>query len=91
MAFARTDNVFWCAFGDNYATSVPAFRTHVDDPVGRLDNFEIVFDHDHRVSLVHQLVENLEKFGNIVEMKPSRRLIENIERTAGGAARKLFL
>ena len=42
------------AGGEHQAALVAALRTHVDQPVGRLDHVEVVLDDDHRVALVDQ-------------------------------------
>src|SRR5690349_12360353 len=55
----RLRHLFRRAGRDHTATLVAAFRTEVDDPVGGLDDLKIVLDHDHRVALVHQLMQHL--------------------------------
>ena len=44
------------ALGDDPASAVATLGTHVDDPVGVLDDVEVVLDDDHRVALVDQPV-----------------------------------
>src|SRR5438034_4865979 len=44
--------------GDQLAPGVPALRPEVDDPVGRLDHVEVVFDHQHGVAGRHQSLEH---------------------------------
>jgi hypothetical protein len=62
------------------AAAVAAFGAEVDDPVGGLDDFEIVLDHDDRVALVDQLVQHFEQLGDVVEMQAGGRLVEDVER-----------
>jgi hypothetical protein len=69
---------------DDFAAAVAAFGTEIDDPVGGLDDFEIVLDHDHRVALVDQFVQHFEQLGDVVEMQAGGRLVEDVERAAGG-------
>jgi len=47
------------AFGDNLAALHAAFGTHVDDPVRRFDDVEIMFDDHHAVALFDQAVKDL--------------------------------
>lgn len=54
--------------------------------VGGLDDVEVVFDHHHRVALVHQAVEHFEEFADVLEMKAGGRLVEDVEGLAGAAA-----
>jgi hypothetical protein len=71
--------------GHDLAAAVAAFGAEVDDPVGGLDDVEIVLDHHDRVALVDQLVQHFQQLGDIVEMQARRRFVEDVERAAGGA------
>gem|GEM_PF-6780204 len=48
-----------------HQVSAAAFRSEIDDPVCRLDDIEVVFDHDHGIALVAQPAENLEELGQV--------------------------
>src|SRR6187549_2462295 len=45
-----------CARGDHLAAAGSALGPEVDDPVGALDDVEVVLDHDHRVALLDETV-----------------------------------
>ena len=47
----------------------PAFRAQVDDPVGGLDDVEVVFDNDNGVAVVAQAVQHGQQLRDIVEMQ----------------------
>src|SRR5256885_12197285 len=49
------------AFHQHRAATVAAFRAQVDDPVGRLDDVQIVLDDQHGVSLVDQPAQHGEE------------------------------
>src|SRR5579872_1213833 len=51
IAAWRLDDIFRRTPGDDFAAAVAAFGTQIDHPVGGLDHFEIVLDHDHCVPL----------------------------------------
>jgi hypothetical protein len=36
-----------------------SFGPEVDDPVGRLDDVQVVFDHHNGIAVVHQLLQNV--------------------------------
>ena len=44
---------------------VAAFGTHVDDPIGVLDNRQVVLDDHHRISGIHQPIDESEQMANI--------------------------
>jgi hypothetical protein len=44
-----------------------------------------VLDDDHRVALVDQFVQHFQQLGDVVEVQAGGRLVENVERAAGGA------
>ena len=79
-------HVFRRAGHDDFAAAIAAFGPQVDDPVGGLDDFEIVLDHDDRIALVDQFMQHFEQLPHVMEMQAGRRLVEKIERAAGGAA-----
>ena len=68
---------------------VAALRPEVDDPVGRLDDVEVVLDDEDRVAAVDQPVEDLEQLLDVGEVEPGRRLVEDVERPAGRPPRQL--
>jgi recombinational DNA repair ATPase RecF len=76
--------------GDDLAAAIAAFGADIDDPVGGLDDVEIVLDHHHRVALVDQLVQHFQELAHILEMQARGRLVEDVERAAGGALRQLL-
>ena len=85
VAPLHLDQVLRRARGDDLAAAVAALGPEVDDPVGRLDDLEIVLDDDDRVALVDQLVQHLEQLRHVVEVEAGGRLVEDVERAAGGA------
>ena len=63
--------------------SCAAFGAKVDDPVGRLDHLDVVFDHEHRVAGLDETVQHLQEQLDVGEMQPGRRFVEQIEGPAG--------
>src|SRR3954451_23898312 len=90
IASWRFRDVFRRAPGDDLAAAVAAFGAEVDDPVGGLDDFEIVLDDDDRVALRDQLVQHLQEFLDVVEMQAGGRLVKDIKRAAGGGLGKFL-
>src|SRR3954447_2991572 len=60
MALRRLDDVLRPTGRDDLAASIASLRPHIDDPIRRLDHFEIVLDHDNRISLLDQLMQDFE-------------------------------
>ena len=77
------------ARGHDPPAPLAALRAQVDDPVGGLDDVEVVLDHDHAVALVHQPVQHLEQQPHVLEVEAGGRLVEDVERAAGVALGQL--
>src|SRR4029077_2835357 len=89
-ACRRRCDCFWSALDHDLPAVDPPARTKVDDPVGCLDAVEIVLDHVYGIALVGEAVEDLKKLANVLEVEAGRRLIEDVERLAGGGAQYLL-
>ena len=50
-------NLFRCAFGNDVAATFTALGAEIDDPVGALDDVEVVLDDDERAATVNELAE----------------------------------
>ena len=66
-------HVFGRADGDDLAAAVAAFGAKIEDPVGGLDDFEIVLDDHDRIAGLHQFVQHVEQLRDIVEMQARGR------------------
>src|SRR5688500_11961024 len=64
------------AFGYDAAAFVAAFGAEVDDPVGALDDVQIVLDHDRRVAFAYQALQHFDQPGDVVEMQTRGWLVE---------------
>ena len=51
---------FGCSYGNKLSAFIAGFGTEIDHPIGAFDDFEIVLDHDHRITLRHQLVQHFQ-------------------------------
>ena len=71
------------AGGHDLPAAGAPFGPEVDDPVGRLDDVEIVLDHQHRVAGIDEVVQHLEQQLDVGEVQAGGRLVEQIERAAG--------
>ena len=69
-------NDFGGSLFENRAAARAAFRAEVDDPVGRLDHVQIVFNDENRVARVHEAVQNLKQFFDVGEVEASRWFVE---------------
>src|ERR1043165_827898 len=66
------------AGADDHAAAFATFRAEVDQPVGGLDDVEVVLNYDDRVALVAQAMQDIEELRDVVEVQPGRRLVENV-------------
>lgn len=83
---ARCDE-FGRAGGDKLAAALTRVGTKIDDPVGRLDDIQIVLDDDDAMTGIHDALEHLEQHANIVEVQTRRRLVEEKERAVRSVGR----
>ena len=67
------------AGGDRHAALLAALRAQVDDPVGALDDVEVVLDHDHAVARVDEPLEHLQQALDVGEVQAGGRLVEDVE------------
>src|SRR5207237_10104269 len=65
------------ADANHFAAVVARFWSKIDNPISRLNDFEIVFDLNDRVSALDQALKNPQQHRDIVEMETCCRLIEN--------------
>ena len=86
--FCMCGDVFGRAGSNDVAAVLARLRPKVDHPVGGLDNVQIVLDDHHRVAEVYQAVEHVEQLGQVVEVQPRRRLVQQIERAPGVGPRE---
>ena len=58
MAALNTSNLLGCAYSNDFPTAISAFGAHVDQPVSRLNNIEVVLDHEDRITLINKPMED---------------------------------
>src|SRR5690606_24301185 len=78
----------WRAGGDDLAAAGAALWTEVDDVVRVQHHVEVVLDDDDRVAAIGEALEDGQQVAYVFEGQTRRRLIEDVERAAGGPARK---
>jgi len=57
------------------ATGFSAFRTQIDDPVGRANDFGVVLDHQQRSAVVDQPFEDRQELRDVVEVQTGCRFV----------------
>ncbi|EDT04028.1 hypothetical protein BamIOP4010DRAFT_2429 [Burkholderia ambifaria IOP40-10] len=77
MRFRASLHVVGRARAQHAAAAVAAFRAEIDQPVGRADHVEVVFDHDQRMAGREQFAERLHQLRDVVEVQPGGRLVEH--------------
>ena len=66
------------ALKDDLPAVRPRFGTEVDDLVGNRDHLRLVLDHQHGVSLVAQLDQEIVHPVDVVRVQADRRLVEDV-------------
>ena len=73
-------NLFGSSLGDQSAARRTAFRSKVDDPIGRLHQLQVVFHHHHGVACIHQALEHPQQTGGIGQVQAGGGFVEQIQR-----------
>src|SRR5262245_24480490 len=73
------------AGGDDVAAGVASLGAEIDDPVGALDDVEVVLDHDERSAGRSELAEGGQQLVYVIEVEAGRGLIEYVQRVLSGA------
>ncbi len=60
----------------DFAAGVTALGAQVDDPVGGADHVEVMLDYHQRMSCRNQLTKGSQQLGDVVEVQPGGRFIE---------------
>src|SRR5438093_6381173 len=63
IAFLGLRKSFRRSLRHNPAATVTAFRAKINDPVGRFDHVQIMFDHQQRIAGRAQFEEDFQQFG----------------------------
>src|SRR6185436_7312123 len=77
------------ALDDDAATALAALGTEVDDPIGALDDVEVVLDHEHGVPCIDEALQHTEQAAHVLEVEPGGGLVEDVDGAAGGALAEL--
>ena len=81
MAVLYQSHIFGRTGCHNCPTPGTTLRTHVDDPVRRLDDVKVVFNDDHRVTLVNEPTKNYQELPDVLEMQ-TRRPRQHVNRAS---------
>ena len=81
--FLVADDLFGRSGRDDRSAAVAAFRTHVDQVVRRLDDVEVVLDHQDRVAGSGPGAARRRAVCGCRRNAARRRLVEHVERAAG--------
>src|SRR5690606_23102448 len=68
--------------------AIAAFGPPVPHPVGRLDDVQVVFDDQHRIAAVDELVHDLQQHFDVAEMQARGGLVQDVQRAPRTAARE---
>lgn len=89
MAVRAVCDLLRRAGGNDAPAAVAAFGPEVDYPVSGLDDIQIMFNDDNRVSCIAQPVQHVQQQPDVVEVQSRGRLIQYVQGPAGVALREL--
>lgn len=64
----------------NLTTFFSALRTNINQIIRHLDDIEVMFDDQDRISSLNQFIQHVKKQTDILEMQSRSRLIQDVER-----------
>ena len=82
-------DLFGCPLGHHFSPRGAPFGTQVQDPIGGGHQVEVVLDHHHRVSSVHEPLQGPFQSPHIVVMQTGGGFIEQIEHLTPRSFRKV--
>src|SRR6185312_2473842 len=79
-------NLFGASHCDEATTAVARFGAEVDDPIGELDDVEVVLDDEKCVSVVEEPFKDALQFPDVLEVEARGGLVHDVQFASGGAA-----
>ena len=89
VAGVDSGNIFRAALGNDEASPAAAFWPEIDQPVGGLDDVEVVLDDQHGVALIDQPRQHGQQPAHVVEVQAGGRLVEQVDGVTGRALGEL--
>jgi hypothetical protein len=62
---------------DQLPAAASTFRTEIDDPIGLGDQIQIVLDHNHRMTSIHQALQHLHQPPHVRHVQSNRWLFQH--------------
>src|SRR5215471_1126769 len=88
VRFFRSSNLLGRSLRDDAPAAFSAFGAQINDPIGLLDDVEMMLDDEHRIAKRDEALKHVEKFADVVEVEAGSGFIEDIESAAGLALGK---
>ena len=83
MTSAISRHIFGGANRDEFSTTRASFRTEIDNPIGRLDDIQIVLHHQDGVSRFNETMQHLQEQLYVSKMQARGWLIQEVQRLPG--------
>ena len=80
-------NLFRGAVSDDMTAARASLWPQIDQVVRVFENVEIMLDHENRIALIYEPMENAEKLRDVLEVQARGWLVEHVKSAAGWALR----
>ena len=90
MAFWCCGNLFWRTRNNYRSSTIAAFWTHVNNTVSHLNDIQVVLNDKNGVARINKTLKNNNKLSDILKMKASCWLVQNIKSFTSLLTVKLF-
>ena len=76
-------NLFWRADCHDFPTGGAPFGAEINQPVGALNDVQIVFDDQHGIAGIDQAMQHGEQLADVVKVQAGGWFVEYVQRVAG--------
>ena len=77
-------DILWHTLGNNISPSITTLRPEINEPITGSNHIQIVLNHNHGMTAFKQLAQRAHKFGNVIKMQTSCRLVKQKQRALFG-------
>jgi len=87
IGFLVAGHLFRRALSHDAASGFATFGAEIDNPIRLLNHVQVVLNDEHSITKVHEAIQDVQKFLNVVKVQAGGGLVQDVECAAGLTAR----